>query len=109
VKILGYIVGAVLAVLAAFTLVAFLVTGDLWFYKTYAPKYEQARYNTFKQSQAYNDGMAQQLSHYRLQYQQADASGKALIRSTVLHDYAGYDSSHLSPDLASFLDSLQNP
>lgn len=30
-------------------------------YSFYAPGYEQVRYNTFKQSQAYNDGMIRDL------------------------------------------------
>lgn len=76
--------------------------------KFFAPKEEQVRYDTFKQSQAFNDGMVQQLDKAMLDYARAtDKDEKAAIGSVVLHEFAGYDRSRLTPQEQGFLSALQ--
>lgn len=82
---------------------------DFFLYKVFAPKYEQVRYDTFKQSQSYNDGMAQQLQSFWIEYTNPHTSPehKQALASTILHRFADYDDSRLSPDLGNFLRQLR--
>jgi len=58
-----------------FTLVILPLIGGLGYlsylaYSFYAPKYEQVRYNTFKESQTYNDGMLRDLQNLQMELSQ---------------------------------------
>lgn len=77
-------------------------------YKFFATKVEQVRYDTFKESQSYNDGMASELQAMQLNYVKADKEGKAAIASIILHRYASYDTTKLPPDLQVFLKEIKN-
>ena len=97
---------AVLGILAI-ALLAFVANvagfASLSFFK---PKVEQLRYDTFKQSQTYNDGMVRDLQNLRLQYMQANAEQQASLKAIVLHRFAAYDTSRLPPDLQAFYNSV---
>ena len=69
---------------------------------------ENARRQVYMQTQSYNDGMAQQLQRYQLQYQtEKDPAARAAIRSTILHMTAGWDASKLDAGTQSFLEGLR--
>jgi hypothetical protein len=80
---------------------------DFFMYKMFAPKYEQVRYDTWKQSQSYNQGMAQEIQNMQLQYNQADEQHKEGLRSIILHRVADYDISKLPPDTQQFINNLK--
>ena len=80
---------------------------DFYLYKLFAPKYEQVRHDTFKQSQAYNDGMATELQNMEFEYLQAKPEQKAALASIILHRAASYDENRLPADLRSFVDQLR--
>ena len=87
---------------------AWLVQGnDFFLYKTFAPKYEQVRRETFEQSKAYNEGMLQQLRQDQMEYIKATSDQKKALASVILHQYAGYDETKLPQDLRDFLNSLK--
>ena len=73
----------------------------------FAPKAEQIRYNTFKQSQSYNDGMIRDLEDLKLEYQHADPDGRKAMQSIILHRFSVYDVNKLPVDLQGFYLSLQ--
>ena len=77
-------------------------------YAFFAPKQEQVRYNVFKESQAYNDGMIRDLEDLKMTYQQADANGKTALKGTILHRFSIYDKNRLPADLQSFYNVLEN-
>jgi len=81
---------------------------DFFLYKTFAPKYEAVRRDTFEQSKAYNQGMVQELQNMQFQYVQADKEHKAALASIILHRAADYDQDKLPPDLYSFIQSLRH-
>lgn len=92
------------AVLVGMLGLAWIFQGnDFFLYKTFAPKYEAARRDTFEQSKAYNDGMAQELRSMQFQYEQADEAHKAALASVIRHRVAGYDSDRLPADLQAFV------
>jgi hypothetical protein len=99
--------------ISGFLLVCFgigwAVQGNEFFmYKFFAPKEEAVRRETFEQSKAYNDGMAQELSQMQLDYAKATPDQKAALRSVAIHRYASYDASRLPRDLQDFLQQMRH-
>src|SRR5258708_11822698 len=87
---------------------AWLIQGeDFILYRTFAPKYEQVRRETFEQSKAYNQGMVQELQNMEFEYAKASPEQKGALASLILHRAADYDSSRLPPDLRSFVERLR--
>ena len=73
----------------------------------FAPKYAEVRNDVFKNTQAYHDGMVNDLSDLRLQYMAAsNHDHKAAIRATVLHRFATYPKDRLPAELREFFFSL---
>lgn len=98
---------SLLAIIAVLGL-SWVVTGnDFFLYKVFAPRMEQVRHDTYKQSQAYNDGMMQELRHAQLDYEKASPEHKKAIGSIVLHQFASYDEDRLPTDLQSFVQKLR--
>lgn len=105
-RVFAYIGIGILAMAA----VAALVIGgnvlDFGLFKTLAPRYEQARRDTFEESQAYNEGMRRDLENLRNQYVAAtDPAAKAALADTFRHRAEGYPN-QLPPDLQQFLNSI---
>ena len=75
-------------------------------YSFFAPKYEQVRNDTFKNSQAYNDGMVRELYKIKAQYLAADADGKTALKGYAQHEFSVYDRNRLPPDLQAFYDAI---
>lgn len=102
-KLLGFAVLGIVTI----ALLAFVANAagfmSLSFFK---PKVEQLRYDTFKQSQSYNDGMVRDLQNLRLQYMQANAEQQASLKAIILHRFAAYDTTALPPDLQAFYASV---
>lgn len=77
--------GAIVVGLAAIALLLFFMQLlGFGLFKTFAPKYEQVRRETFEQSQAYNEGMRRDLESIRNEYlATTDPASKAALRATV--------------------------
>jgi len=106
----GVFVASVMGVVILILGLTWLGQGnDFFLYKAFAPKYEQVRYDTFKESQSYNDGMAQQLQSFWIDYANPSTSPehRQALASTILHRFADYDDSRLSSDLGNFLRQLR--
>lgn len=103
-KIFGIVLASLVGLLAA----VWIAQGsDFFLYSVFAPKYEVVRRQTFEQTKAYNEGMAQELRSAQLDYARAKSDAeKQAIASYALHQTAGYDTSKLPPDLQSFLSQL---
>ena len=87
-----------------------LVQGnDFFLFKVFAPKYEEVRRETFKQSQAYNDGMITELQNMWIEYNKSTTEEqKKALRSVILHRVKGYDENKLPNDLQIFIYNLKN-
>lgn len=97
-----------LGIIALMFGLAWAVEGnDFFMYKYFAPKQEAVRREVFEQSKAYNDGMSQQLDKERLEYIKLTPDQKAAERSIILHQFSGYDTSHLTFDQNQFLNQLE--
>lgn len=107
----GGIFPVVLGTLSVMTLVvafAFAVRGTNFFlYRIFVSREEAVRRQAFEESEAYNEGMQQELQSMAFQYAQADDSHKQALGSVILHRAAAYDVRKLSPDLRSLVERLR--
>lgn len=78
-------------------------------YAFYAPRYEQVRYDTFKESQSYNDGMLRDLQDLKMEYMKANDEQKAMLKAIVLHRFSVYNINRLPTDLQVFYNSVVMP
>ena len=81
---------------------------DFFLYRTFAPKYEQARRETFEQSKAYNQGMIQELQNMQFEYIKADSEHKAALADIILHRAADYPEDKMPNDLRQFINQLKD-
>jgi hypothetical protein len=102
--ILGLLASTFYAILAVFLVVGSILS--FYLYSYFAPKYEQVRYDTFKQSQSYNDGMLRDLQDLRMEYVKANDEQKAAIKYIAIHRFSVYDIDRLPVDLRVFYQEL---
>lgn len=109
-----HIKNSLLAVLAGVAALALLIgigfglnyVGLIQF-RFFAPRAEQVRYDTFKQSQAYNDGMLTDLEDIQREYLSATPEQKITLRELALHRFAAYPQERMPADLQAFYASLK--
>jgi len=81
---------------------------DFFMAKVFMPQYEQVRRDTFKQSQAYNEGMAQDIYDMEKDYIKAtDPVIKSGLKDLILHKVAGYELKMFPSDLRTFIINLK--
>ena len=73
----------------------------------FSPRQEEVRRETFEQSKAYNQGVAQEVMAFQQQYITATDSQKNALASVIIHRTADYDLSKLSPSSRSFIEKLR--
>lgn len=94
-----------LVVILGFT---WLIQGnDFFMYKFFGIKYENVRREIFEQSQAYNQGMIQELQNMEFDYQTADKEHKAALADIFLRRAGYYGFDKLPPDLKVFANKLK--
>jgi hypothetical protein len=104
VKIVAGVLGAIVVVLG----LTWIIQGnDFFLYKTFAPKYEQTRRETFEQSKAYNQGMIQELQNMQFEYVKAAPEHQAGLRDIILHRAADFPEDRMPPDLRIFIFQLR--
>jgi hypothetical protein len=84
-KTFSYVVGGIIALLGSIWVIQ---GNDFFLYKTFAPKYEQVRRETFEQSHAFRQGHVQELQNMQMQYVQASPAHRAGL-ATVVQQRAG--------------------
>jgi hypothetical protein len=98
---------SMLGLVCVVLLAIFMQTLGFSLFKTFAPRYEQVRRETFEQSQAYNEGMRRDLESIHDDYLKAtDPSVKAALRATFIHRAEGYPN-QLPVDLQSFYANIK--
>ena len=85
-----------------------LVQGnDFFLARVFAPRMEAVRRETFEESKAYNEGVAQELRRMKSEYVRATPEQKEALGSLILHQTASYDERRLPVDLQDFLSQLR--
>lgn len=77
---------------------------DFFLYKTFAPKYEEVRRETFEESQAHIEGKINTLTRLRLEFQTGEVSHRCALRAVVIQEAA--TAKHLPESLQTWVDSL---
>ena len=78
-------------------------------YGFFAPRYEQVRYDTFRKSQAFNDGMRRELDQLRrIWLSNPSADQKASIKALIEHEFSGFDRAGLPADLQLFMADVES-
>ncbi len=80
---------------------------DFFLYKTFAPRYEQVRRETFEESRAFNQAMIQELQNMQFEYVKAPTESQAALRKIILHRAADYPEDRMPTDLRSFIQQLK--
>lgn len=85
------------------------VTGTALLVKYFAqPMSRSIDQKTFMESQQYVDGSVRDLSKYQVQYTVGDDATKAMIRSTVQHQFANFPSEKVPMHLQPFYSSMMS-
>jgi len=63
---------------------------------------------TFMESQQYVDGSVRDLSRYQIEYQKGDPQAKAMIKSTVQHQFANFSMEKVPTHLMPFYSSMMS-
>lgn len=100
--------GVIVLVLVVLMGLGWIVQGnDFFMYKFFAPKQEQVRHDVFKNSQAYTDGMVQELQQYMLEYHKAGPEHKAALRTVIVRQSTKVDEKYLPSDLVAFIRQMK--
>ena len=102
------IVSASGAGLACLMLLSWTIEGHAFsLYKFWAPKWEDAKYETFKNSRPYRDGVVKELYRLQIAYTTADDAHKNAIGGMILGMLGEGDESKLPGDLQQFINQLR--
>lgn len=72
---------------------------DVFYTHTVGKAKKNADREVYKESQPYNDGMAQELSKLKAEYEKApDEQSRNAIESVIRHDYADFDETNLQSE-----------
>ena len=106
-------IGAAIATFLTILFIGFGVTwivqgNDFFMYKVFGIQYENTRREIFEHSEAYRQGMIQELSNMEASYLSADPAHQAALRTIIIRraEYFGIDK--LPPDLRAFVQKLKN-
>ena len=98
-------VGALVGLIA---LIWVIQGNDFFLYKTFAPKYEEVRRETFEETKSYTQGTIQELQQLQLDYVKAgNQEEKDALASVILRRTADFDDSKLPDDLAAFVREIK--
>ena len=104
-KLVGVLFGVILVV---FILTFFANSLGLVSLSFFAPKVEQVRYNTFKESQAFNEGTIRELYNYQRDYNKGNDEQKAALKGMILHEFSTFPKEKLPADLQLFYSQVSS-
>lgn len=102
------VLGVLFALVAVIGLSWVLLANDTAQRAVFEPMREDIRRETFKNSAAFRDGMAQELRAMQFDYYKASDDHKAALRQVILHKATSIDEEHLPQDLQVFLREVRN-
>lgn len=80
--------------------------GSLALYKTFAPQWEDARTNVYRNSKSYVEGTIRDLRRLKREYEKADESQQSTLRTIIFQRSDEFDYDLLPGDLRRFIESL---
>lgn len=101
------VVGTIVGIAALVSLVFLFESVEVKRAKTFDPLHEEARRETFEQSRAYREGIAQDLQSMQIEYARSTPDQKETIESVVLDRYAGAPMDAFSVSQQAFLSEIR--
>jgi hypothetical protein len=102
------IIFSTLGVILGLLALTWVIQGNEFFLFTiFGRKMENARYNAFKESQPYRDGLVKDLHNLQSQYVQADSAHQSALGGVILSTLGDSDESKLPSDLQQFILKLR--
>ena len=80
--------------------------GSLALYRTFAPQWEDARTDVYRNSKSYVEGTIRDLRRLKREYEKADESQQPPLRTIILQRSDELDYDKLPSDLRRFIESL---
>lgn len=80
--------------------------GSLTLYRVFAPQWENARTDVYRNSKSYVEGTIRDLRRLKREYEKAEESQKSTLRTLILHRSDELDYDQLPGDLRRFIESL---
>jgi hypothetical protein len=80
--------------------------GSLALYRTFAPQWEDARTDVYRNSKSYVEGTIRDLRRLKREYEKADESQQSSLRTIILQRSDELDYDQLPSDVRRFLESL---
>jgi hypothetical protein len=80
--------------------------GSLALYRTFAPQWEDARTDVYRNSKSYVEGTIRDLRRLKREYKKAEESQKSTLRTIILQRSDELDYDQLPSDLRRFIESL---
>lgn len=80
--------------------------GSLALYRTFAPQWEDARTDVYRNSKSYVEGTIRDLRRLKREYEKAEESQQSTLRTIILQRSDELDYDQLPSDLRRFIDSL---
>ena len=98
--------GAIGVILLAGLLIIGLSVGSLQLYKTFAPQWEDARTDVYRNSKSYEEGTIRDLRRLKREYEVAEESQKSTLRTIIRQRSDELDYEKLPGDIRRFLETL---
>jgi hypothetical protein len=80
--------------------------GGLYMFKTFAPQWEDARTDVYRNSKSYVEGTIRDLRRLKREYEAAEDSQQSTLRTIILQRSDELDYDQLPSDLRRFIESL---
>lgn len=107
-KALGICFAGILIVVLLLGLSWVVQGNDFFLYKYFAPKYADVQREVFQNTKAYNQGLAQELDSWRIEYAKGDAETKKMLASIVRQRTADYDLNRFPIELREFVQQCKD-
>jgi len=80
--------------------------GSLTLYRTFAPQWEDARTDVYRNSKSYVEGTIRDLRKLKREYEKADETQKKALKTIIFQRSDELDYDKLPSDIRVFLDSI---
>jgi hypothetical protein len=100
------VVGVILAIVLGVGVIVGGSYGSLYLYKTFAPQWEDARTDVYRNSKSYVEGTIRDLRRLKREYEKADESQQSTLRTIIFQRSDELDYDQLPSDLRRFINSL---
>jgi len=102
----GSVFGVIMVIVLGVAVIVGGSYGSLALYRTFAPQWEDARTDVYRNSKSYVEGTIRDLRKLKREYEKADESQQSTLRTIIFQRSDELDYDQLPSDLRRFIDSL---